>query len=115
MTTNVNIIPHTILQPVVTPTIANATSVTLLPANPLRTSVNIQNNSAANIAFALGGGTLTGIAPTLTNKCFVLSAGAAYENGPLVNVTGAITVYQTSGGSFNLISAQEGLASGPIY
>lgn len=115
MTTNVNIVPHTIIQPITTPTVANATSVTIASANPLRTYVLIQNNSAANVMISPSGGVLTGIVPTSTNKGIVLSAGAAWENPPHIDVAGAITAYQTSGGSINTISVMEGYASGPIY
>jgi hypothetical protein len=93
-----------------TPTIANATSVTLLAANPSRKFLLIQNNSAANIMVSLEGNTLTGIAPTSTNIGFVLTAGSSYshEFGTDSCPQGAITVYQTSGGAINTVYAGEG-------
>ncbi len=94
-----------------TPTIATATSVTALAANGARKFLMIQNNSAANIAIGLEGQTLTGIAPTSTNKCVVLSstAGANVLRFDNLFVPGsAITVYQTSGSSINTVTVIEG-------
>jgi hypothetical protein len=90
------------------PNVANATSVTLLAANADRRYLLVQNNSAANIALSLEGGVLTGIVPTVTNECIVLAPGASYESPSHCCPVGAITCYQTSGGSINTISVVEG-------
>lgn len=94
-----------------TPTIATATSTTVLAANPVRKFLLIQNNSAANIAISFTGATLTGIAPTSTNICYVLpsTAGAnvvRFDN--LFVPSGVVTVYQTSGAPINTVTVIEG-------
>lgn len=94
-----------------TPSIATATSVTALAANGARKFLLIQNNSAANIAVGLEGQTLTGIAPTSTNKCVVLSSSAGanvlrFDNNFVPG--SAITVYQTSGSTINTVTIVEG-------
>ena len=86
------------------PSVANATSVTILAANANRKYVRIQNNSAANIAISLAGLVMTGIVPTTAKPCIVLAAGATYENPAHFCPTGAITAYQTSGGAIETIS-----------
>ena len=91
-----------------TPSMATATSVSVLSANPYRKYLLIQNNSAANICCSLSGNTLTGIAPTSTNKCFVLLPTASYENSSSYVSTTAITCYQTSGGTINTVYVAEG-------
>lgn len=94
-----------------TPTIATATSTELLAANGFRKFLLLQNNSAADIAIGLDGETLTGIAPTATNKCFVLKSTAGLNiirfDGNFVP-SGAITAYQTSGGNINTLVVVEG-------
>lgn len=90
-----------------TPTVATATSTTLLAANTARKYLLIQNNTAANIMISLSGKTLTGIVPTNTNIGFVIAVGASYSSDRFAP-TGAITVYQTSGGTVNTISVAEG-------
>lgn len=89
------------------PSVANATSVTLLAANTARRYVLIQNNSAANICISLNNATLTGIVPSSTNPCIVLAAGASYISPPNAAPTAAITVYQTSGGAITSITTVE--------
>jgi hypothetical protein len=94
-----------------TPTIATATSTQVLPANGFRKFLLIQNNSAANIAISFSGATLTGIAPTSTNKCYVLPSTAGsnvvrFDNNFVP--AGAITAYQASGGSINTLVVVEG-------
>ena len=94
-----------------TPTIATATSTTILAANRERKFLLIQNNSAADIAIGLEGQTFTGIAPTSTNKCFVLKSTAGlniirFEAGFVP--AGAITAYQTSGSPINTVVVIEG-------
>lgn len=94
-----------------TPTIATATSTTVLSAKGSRQFLLIQNNSAANIAIGFEGQALTGIAPTSTNKCYVLpsTAGSNVVRFDANFVpAGAITVYQTSGGSINTVTVIEG-------
>lgn len=94
-----------------TPTIATATSTTILAANPNRKLLIIQNNSAANVAIGLNGETLTGIAPTSTNKCYVLPSTAGANTLVLKDMSlpsGVITAYQTSGGSINTVVVIEG-------
>lgn len=94
-----------------TPSIETATSKTILAANPFRKLLIIQNNSAANVAIGFEGQTLTGIAPTSTNKCFVLTSTAGSN---VVRFTegfvpaGTITAYQTSGGTLNTVVVIEG-------
>jgi hypothetical protein len=94
-----------------TPTIATATSVTVATAKPFRKCLIIQNNSAADIAIGLEGQTLTGIAPTSTNKCYVLKSTAGLN---ILSFTdgfvpaGAITAYQTSGSPINTLVVIEG-------
>lgn len=93
-----------------TPSVATATSVTVLSANPSRKFLLIQNNTAANIMISLSGATLTGIVPSATNIGFVLAAGADYthEFGTDSCPQGAVTVYQTSGGTVRTIVVGEG-------
>ena len=94
-----------------TPTIETATSKTILAANPFRKFLLIENNSAANIAINLEGGTLTGITATSTNKCIVLSSTLGSNilrfDGNFVP-GGIITAYQTSGGTINTVTVVEG-------
>lgn len=89
------------------PSVANATSVTLLAANAARKYLLVQNNSAANIQISLAGGVLTGIVPSTVNPGLVLIPGASYESSPTFAPTGAITVYQTSGGAIETVSVYE--------
>jgi len=94
-----------------TPTIATATSTTVATAKPFRKCLIIQNNSAANIAIGLEGQTLTGIAATSTNKCYVLPSAAGsnvlrFTEGFVP--AGAITAYQTSGSPINTLVVIEG-------
>ena len=86
------------------PSVANATSVTILAAQSDRKYLLIQNNSAADVAISLVGATLTGIVPTTANPCIVLDAGASYENPSHFCPTNAITAYQTSGGAIETIT-----------
>lgn len=94
-----------------TPSIATATSVTVAAAKPFRNFLMIQNNSAANIALSFSGATLTGIAPTSTNLCYVLPSTAGSNvvrfDGNCIPA-GAITAYQTSGGTINTVVVVEG-------
>lgn len=96
---------------VTTPTIATATSTQVLAANPFRKYLLIQNNSAAHIGIGLNGETLTGIAPTSTNKCINVpnsdTAKTIVFAGQFVP-SGAITAYQTSGGTINTLVVIEG-------
>jgi hypothetical protein len=94
-----------------TPTMATATSVTIAAARPFRNFLLIQNNSAANIAISFNGATLTGIAPTSTNLCYVLPSTAGsnivrFDSGFIP--AGAITAYQTSGSPINTLVVVEG-------
>ena len=91
-----------------TPTMLTATSVTVAAARPTRRYLQIQNNSAANILCSLVGNVLTGIVPTSTNKGIVLAAGGRYEMPYPYIYTGAITCYQTSGGTINTVVIEEG-------
>lgn len=89
------------------PTVTNITSFTLLVANPDRIDCEIQNNMESNICVSLSNETLTGIAPTATNNCKVLVPQAVITCGaPYPSLT-AVTVYQASGSSTNLISVSE--------
>ena len=94
-----------------TPTIATATSATILAANVNRKLLIIQNNSAANIMVGLNGETLTGITPSATNKGYVLPSTAGSNTLVLKDMSlpsGTITAYQTSGESINTIVVFEG-------
>lgn len=96
---------------ITTPTINTATSTTVLAAKPFRNFLLIQNNSAANIGISFNGATLTGIAPTSTNFCYVLPSTAGsnvvrFDYGFIP--AGAITVYQTSGAAINTVTVIEG-------
>ena len=94
-----------------TPTIATATSATILAANVNRKLLIIQNNSAANIMVGLNGETLTGITPSATNKGYVLPSTAGSNTLVLKDMSlpsGTITAYQTSGASINTIVVIEG-------
>lgn len=94
-----------------TPTIATASSTEILAANGFRKFLLIQNTSAADVAIGLNGETLTGIAATATNKCFVLKSTAGLNilrfDGNFVPA-GAITCYQTSGSNINTVVVVEG-------
>ena len=94
-----------------TPTIATATSTTVLAANPFRKFLLIQNHSGAAIGVGLEGQTLTGINPSATNKCFNLdntnnANRLIFLDGFIPG--GPITVYQTSGASINTVTVIEG-------
>lgn len=94
-----------------TPTIATATSTTILAAKAHRKTLIIQNNSAANIMVSLSGATLTGIVPTATNIGYLLRSTAGSNELRLTDQSlpsGAITAYQTSGGNLNTIVVIEG-------
>ncbi len=89
-----------------TPTIASATSTQVLAADGFRKFLLIQNNSAADIAISFEGATLTGIAPTSTNKCFVLKSTAGLNVVRFDTAfvpAGAITAYQASGSPINTL------------
>lgn len=91
------------------PTIASGSSVPVLAANASRKYLNIQNNAAFNIVVSWNGGTLTGATPTNANPCMILYAnGGGYEWPANFVPTSAITVYQASGSSTNLVSVTEG-------
>ena len=94
-----------------TPTINTASSTTILAANPNRTLLIIQNNSAANIMVGLNGETLTGIVPSATNKGYVLPSTARANTLVLKDMSlpsGVITAYQTSGAALNTVVVIEG-------
>ncbi len=91
------------------PSVANASSVTLVASAAQRKYLRIQNNSAANILINLNNAALTGIVPSNTNPGFVLAAGAVFETPPNFCPTAAVTVYQTSGGAITTISVAEGV------
>lgn len=95
----------------ITPTIATATSTTILAANPFRKCLIIENNSGADVAIGLEGQALTGIAATATNKCYVLKNTAGlnilrFTDGFVPG--GAITAYQTSGSDINTLVVVHG-------
>jgi hypothetical protein len=94
-----------------TPTIQTATSTQVLPANPFRKLLIIQNASAAHIGVGLNGQTLTGIAPSATNICMTLTQTDnanrfVFSDGFVP--TGPITVYQASGAPINTVVVIEG-------
>jgi hypothetical protein len=89
------------------PSIADATSVTLVAANATRKYLLIQNNSAANVQVSLAGSVLTGIVPSTANPGLLLVPGASYESAPNFCTTSAITIYQTSGGAIETVSVYE--------
>ena len=94
-----------------TPTIATATSTTVLAANPFRKFLLIQNHSGASIGVGLEGQTLSGINPSATNSCFNLdntnnANRLIFSDGFIPG--GVITVYQTSGAPINTVTVIEG-------
>lgn len=89
------------------PSMLTATSTTIAPANAARQYLLIQNNSAANIMINLDAGVLTGIVPTATNLGLVLAPLGSYESTGQFIPRGAITGYQTSGGTINTVSVFE--------
>ncbi len=94
-----------------TPTIATATSTTILAANSFRKLLIIQNTSGADVAIGLEGQTLTGITATSTNKPYILknTAGLNVIRFDQNFVPGsAITCYQTSGSPINTVVVIEG-------
>lgn len=93
---------------VTTPTMTTATSVTMVAAKPDRSTLLIQNDSAANICCSLTGAILAGIVPTSTNLCFVIPAGGCYQSPPNMATTDAVTCYQTSGGTINTVYVHQG-------
>lgn len=94
-----------------TPTLATATSVQVLAANPFRKLLIIQNASAAHVGIGLNGEVLTGIAPSATNICLNLTNN---DNGNRIIFnegfvpTGPITLYQNSGATINTVVVIEG-------
>lgn len=91
----------------VNPSVNTATSTSLVASNTARRYLFVQNNSGANICISLDNATLTGIVPSNTNPCIVLTPGAAYESPPSACPTAAITGYQTSGGTITTITTIE--------
>ena len=94
-----------------TPSIDTATNTTVLAANPFRKLLIIQNTSAADIAIGLEGQTLSGIAATSSNKCYVLKSTAGlnvlrFDHNFVPG--GKITAYQTSGSTINTLVVIEG-------
>lgn len=91
-----------------TPTVANNTSVTLVTAGAY-SNIVIQNNlpasggAANNIMVSFANATLTGIVPTSSNIGMVLQPGQIWQEGPNGVTNKAITCYQSSGASTNLI------------
>jgi len=82
------------------PSVANATSVTVLAAGT-RTYLGVQNNTSGTITVGTGGQVLSNI--TGTNG-IVVYPGQLYEAPSNAIPQGAITVYQTSGSTTTLIS-----------
>ncbi len=101
-------IPFTVPVRTSTPSLATSTSVTVSPTNLVRKYLVIQNNSLANICCSISGGVLTGVTPTATNKCIVISPGGYFENNSNVIPQDAVTCYQTSGGTINTVVILEG-------
>lgn len=93
-----------------TPSITTATSFTTLAANNNRVFYRIQNNSSANICCSENNATLTGIVPTATNICEVLTPGSSIQSPPNATPVAAITCYQTSGVTLNNVVVVEGAA-----
>ena len=91
------------------PTFASGSSVTLLAANANRKYLNIQNNTTFNILVSWTNATLTGAAPSASNPGMIIYGNGGGYEWPLNYVpTGAITGYQASGSSTNLVSVTEG-------
>lgn len=85
------------------PTVATATSVTLVAANPVRKFLFIQNRTAADIAVNLSGTAITSLTPSALNPIIILPTNTSFQFDGNFVPTSAITVYQTSGGSVNTI------------
>ena len=91
----------------VNPTIQTATSTLVLAAQKDRRFLMIQNNSGAPIAISFRGINITSLTPSASNPVFVLSNTPGinvWMSGSEVVPSGAITVYQTSGGPISSIS-----------
>jgi hypothetical protein len=69
----------------------------LLAANANIKSLTIQNTSAYPLALSASGQTLSDIAPSGSNLCFVLYPGAIYPPPGAPLPTGQINAYQASG------------------
>lgn len=91
-----------------TPTINTATSTTILAADATRKYLLIQNTSSGNIVISLTGAVLTGIVPSATNIGHLILPFGTYENNGPFCPTGAITCYQTSGGTINSVVVTHG-------
>lgn len=89
------------------PSVSTATSTTIVSAGTYH-YIEIQNNTAANIAISLSGATLTGITAGSGNACIVLTPGQEWHSPPNFVTTGAITAYQTSGSTTNSITVVTG-------
>ena len=96
---------------VTNPSIANATSVTILAAKPQRVSVEIQNNSAVSIAVSPAAAVLTSITPTAAVPCIVIRSGQAWWSNDTFVSQQAFTCYQTSGAATELVTIIEGFTS----
>lgn len=96
---------------VTNPSIANATSVTLLSANAKRLGVEIQNNAAFDIAVSPAGIVMTGITPTAAKPCIVIRSGQSWWTNDTFVSQSAFTVYQTSGSATELVTVIEGFTS----
>lgn len=89
------------------PTIPNATSTILLPANPDRRYLEIHNNTSTPVMISLSGLILTGSEPSPTNIGVLLQAGEEWKSSAWFVPTSEITVYQATGASTNLIYVAE--------
>lgn len=90
------------------PSIPTATSFQVLGFKLDRATMFIQNNSAAPICCSVTGATLSAIAPSAINLCFVIAVGGTYIPPTNLITTSAVTCYQTSGLTINTVYVHEG-------
>ena len=104
-------VPQTGTPNATNPTVASGASVTLLAANANRKYLSVFNNHpTANLAVSWSGASLTSATPGLSNPCDIIppgGGGRSFPDGGYLP-TSAITGYQSSGASTNLISVNEG-------
>ena len=109
--TPVTTVPQTGTPNPTNPTVASGASVTLLAANANRKYLSVFNNHpTANLAVSWSGATLTSSTPSASNPCDIIppgGGGRSFPDGGYLP-TSAITGYQSSGASTNLISVNEG-------
>jgi hypothetical protein len=90
------------------PSVPDATSFELVPANPFRRFIFIANLGSNDFGLSLTGATITGTTATAANPVLPFGSGSVYTNYFDFVPTGAITVYQASGGALEELLVIEG-------